>query len=204
VPYLWSGTLLQFCGLSFMPFAVLALSGQEHGPAWIGQLGAAVAFLLVGAGMQIAQTAGLALATDLAPERTRPRVVALMYVMLLVGMVGSGLVFSVLLQDFTPLRLIQVVQGAAAFTLVVNGIALWKQEKVQPMTKEQMEAVRPIFHEGWRDLMAGGTAGRLLLVVMLGTMGFHVVSTTLTLCGNLSNFKFVKFELVEFSCRTFL
>jgi BCD family chlorophyll transporter-like MFS transporter len=58
--------------------------------------------------------------------------------------------------------------------MVLNLIALWKQEKVRPMSKDQMEEVRPIFHEGWRDLMAGGTAGRLLLVVMLGTMGFQM------------------------------
>jgi BCD family chlorophyll transporter-like MFS transporter len=37
-----------------------------------------------------------------------------------------------------------------------------------------MAEVKPIFHEGWRDLMAGGQAGRLLLVVMLGTMGFQM------------------------------
>jgi BCD family chlorophyll transporter-like MFS transporter len=172
VPYLWSGTLLQFCGLSFMPFAVLALSGQEHGPAWIGQLGAAVAFLLVGAGMQIAQTAGLALATDLAPERTRPRVVALMYVMLLVGMVGSGLVFSVLLQDFTPLRLIQVVQGAAAFTLVVNGIALWKQEPRG--TTSSIAAEQPDFRAAWRQFTQRNNAKRFLVLVGLGTAAFNL------------------------------
>jgi len=37
-----------------------------------------------------------------------------------------------------------------------------------------MAQTRPIFHEGWRDLMAGGHAGRLLLVVMLGTMAFQM------------------------------
>ena len=55
-----------------------------------------VAFLMVGAGMQTAQTAGLALATDLASEASRPRVVALMYVMLLLGMMIliTNLIFS--------------------------------------------------------------------------------------------------------------
>ena len=50
--------------------------------------------------MQTTQTAGLALATDLAPEATRPRVVALLYVMLLLGMVGASLVFGALLADY--------------------------------------------------------------------------------------------------------
>lgn len=37
--------------------------------------------------MQVTQTAGLALASDLATPASRPRVVALMYVMFLLGMV---------------------------------------------------------------------------------------------------------------------
>ena len=60
-------------------------------------------------GMQVTQTAGLALATDLATPETRPRVVALMYTMLLLGLVGSGALFGWLLADFSPLRLIQTV-----------------------------------------------------------------------------------------------
>ena len=36
-------------------------------------LGAGLAFLLVGAGLHITQTAGLALATDLAPQEASPR-----------------------------------------------------------------------------------------------------------------------------------
>ena len=40
------------------------------------EIGAALAFLLVGAGLHTTQTAGLALACDLAPEKSRPRVVA--------------------------------------------------------------------------------------------------------------------------------
>jgi BCD family chlorophyll transporter-like MFS transporter len=57
--------------------------------------------LLVGAGLQTTQTAGLALATDLAPESVRPNVVALMYAMLLLGMVVAGLAFGKLLANFT-------------------------------------------------------------------------------------------------------
>jgi BCD family chlorophyll transporter-like MFS transporter len=81
---------MQFAGLAIMPFSLLLLGGDHDGPAWLGHVGAALAFLLAGAGMQIVQTAGLALAADLAPERVRPRVVALMYTMLLLGMLGAA------------------------------------------------------------------------------------------------------------------
>ena len=67
VPYIWMGSFLQFAGLSMMPFSLLLLGGDHNGPTWLGHAGAALAFLLVGAGMQTVQTAGLALAADLAP-----------------------------------------------------------------------------------------------------------------------------------------
>ncbi len=73
-----------------MPFALIILSGDTTGPRWIGQAAAGLAFLLVGAGLHTVQTIGLALATDLAPERARPRVVALLCAMLLVGMAVSA------------------------------------------------------------------------------------------------------------------
>ena len=48
VPFIWFGSMFQFGGLALMPFALILLSGDSTGPAWIGHAGAAVAFLLVG------------------------------------------------------------------------------------------------------------------------------------------------------------
>lgn len=173
VPYLWVGTLLQFGGLAIMPFALILLSGDSQGPAWIGQAGAALAFLLVGAGMHTVQTAGLALATDLAPESARPRVVALLYVMLLVGMLVSALGLGALLRDFSQIRLIQVVQGAAIATLLLNLVALWQQEPRRP-DLTRCDALRPDFRTAWRRLAAGGRTGRFLLATALGTAAFSM------------------------------
>ncbi len=72
VPYIWFGTLLQFGGFAFMPFALLVLSTDGDGHKLVGSIAAALAVLLVGAGLQTTQTAGLALATDLARRRTAP------------------------------------------------------------------------------------------------------------------------------------
>jgi len=175
IPYLWFGSLWQMGGLAIMPFALIVLSGDQiHGPEWAGKALAGLAFLMTGVGMHMTQTAGLALASDRATDETRPRVVALLYVMFLVGMAVSAVVLGVLLRNFDEIRLIRVVQGCGVVTMVLNMIALWKQEQVRPMSQEEMTQARPIFLEGWRDLMAGGTAGRLLMVVMLGTMGFQM------------------------------
>ena len=171
VPFVFFGTGLQFGGLAIMPFSLLILSGNGVGPEWIGHAGAALAFLLVGAGLHTTQTAGLALAGDLASPETRHRVVAFLYVMLLVGMVVSALVFGWLLSDFGQIRLIQVIQGAAVVSLFLNVIALWKQEARDPVATAP-DRERPPFREAWQAFMAGDRAGRLLLGLGLGTAAF--------------------------------
>ncbi|MEM9731904.1 MAG: BCD family MFS transporter [Pseudomonadota bacterium] len=173
VPYIWFGTLTQFGGLAIMPFALLLLQSQTLGPTWLGPVAAAVAFLSVGIGIHMVQTAGLALATDLAPEHTRPRVVALVYVMLLVGMLFSAILFSYLLQDFTPKRLIQVVQGAAAATMVLNVIALWKQEP-RRRGGVNMDLKNPSFLTSWVQFRQDKRSLRLLVALGLGTIGFSM------------------------------
>jgi BCD family chlorophyll transporter-like MFS transporter len=170
VPFIWMGTLLQFGGLAIMPFALILLSGDSQGPPIFGQVGAAVAFLLVGAGMHTTQTAGLALATDLAPEETRPRVVALLFVTLLIGMFFSALAFGWLLRDFSQLQLIRTVQGAAMVTMGLNILALWKQEVRTP--GRQITDVVPSFRSAWRQLANDRRSVRLLFAVALGSAGF--------------------------------
>ena len=173
VPYLWFGTLLQFGGFAIMPFALLLLGGDHAAPMWVGTAGAALAFLLVGAGAHTVQTAGLALATDLANPEQRPRVVALLYLFLLAGMIVGGVAYALVLADFSPLRLIQVIQGAAVITIVLNGVALWKQE-----ARDRVRATLPPetarFGEAWQAFTQGGRATRLLVAVGLGAAGFSM------------------------------
>ena len=175
VPYIWFGTLLQFGGFAIMPFALLIMSGDTTGPTGVGVAGAGLAFLLVGAGMHTVQTAGLALATDLAPPEARPRVVALMYVMLLVGMIVAGLTVGALLHEFSALRLVKVVQGAGAVTLLVNLFALWKQEARNPAaTRVDVVGVAPTFAAAWAELIAVPRTIRLLVAVGLGAAAFNM------------------------------
>lgn len=181
VPYIFKGTMLQFGGFAIMPFALLVLSGYGEAvdaPRWIGLSSAALAFLLVGAGVHIVQTVGLALATDLVPEEDQPKVVGLMYVMLLLGMILSAFVFGLLLRDYTPGRLVQVIQGSAVVTLVLNGIAVWKQE---PRDRRRGEAPQRVvgFVTAWARLTQGPGVLRLLTVIAFGTAGFGMADVLL-------------------------
>ena len=171
VPYIWFGTLIQFGGLAIMPFALILLSGDSNAPMWVGQFAAAFAFLLVGAGLHTVQTVGMALANDLAPAHARPKVTALLWSMLLAGMLGSALLFGLVLRQFSEIRLIQVVQGAGLLTMVVNVVALWKQEARDP---SRTAAARPSFNQSLRAYAAEPKARRRLVAVALGTAGFSM------------------------------
>ena len=155
VPYLWMGSMLQFGGFAIMPFALILLADEANKLQLMGEAFSALSFLLVGAGLHTTQTAGLALATDITPEETRPRVVALLYVTLLLGMVGSALLFGRMLEDFSQAKLISVIQGAAVATIFLNLIALWKQEAIDLKRAAEVPE-RPPFGAAWRDFIQGG------------------------------------------------
>lgn len=175
VPFIWMGTLIQFGGLAVMPFALLVLGGRGNAgawPAWLGHVGVALAFLTVGAGLHTVQTAGLALATDLAPPESQPKVVGLMYVMLLLGTITSAFVFAYALQEFSPGRLVQVIQAAALATLVLNSISLWKQEVRRPARGAPAPAPAPHFAEAWGRYIETDGTRRRLVAIALGTAAF--------------------------------
>jgi BCD family chlorophyll transporter-like MFS transporter len=182
VPFIWRGTLWQFGGFAIMPFALLVLAGKgeaDMAPLWLGRSAAALAFLMVGAGVHTVQTAGLALATDLTPRESHGRVVGLMYVMLLVGMIISALLFGIALKDFTPGRLVQVIQSAALITLVLNVVAMWKQETRRPLRGRSEPAPDPSFSEAWTTFCQGENARRRLVIVGIGTMAFAMADVLL-------------------------
>jgi BCD family chlorophyll transporter-like MFS transporter len=87
-------------------------------------------------------------------------------------MLASALVFGQLLAEFTQLRLIKVVQSAAVATMLLNGVALWKQEARAPRGAVTVNERSPRFSDAWRAFASGGRAVRLLVAVALGTAAF--------------------------------
>jgi MFS transporter, BCD family, chlorophyll transporter len=93
-------------------------------------------------------------------------------VMLLVGTIASALVFGAFLREFSPGRLVQVLQAAALVTMVLNTVALWKQETRRP-NRGSDAAPAPRFGEAWGRYIEGdGGTRRRLVAIALGTMAF--------------------------------
>lgn len=170
VPYIWFGSMLQFGGLAIMPFALLLLDVPDR--FTLGLVAAAAAFLLTGTGFHMTQTAGLALVSDLAPRDKRPRAVALHYVTLLIGMMFAAFVIGGVLSDFSSTKLVQVIQGCAVLTVILNTAAIWKQEARNPSITRGPEPDAPTFAQLWRDFLRSGRNARLLIAIGIGAAGF--------------------------------
>jgi len=93
--------------------------------------------------------------------------------MLLVGMALSALIFGLALSHFTQVRLIQVVQGSAVVTIVLNGIALWKQEPRSTLIAPTGAARAP-FRSAWSAFADEGRTRRRLVATALGTAAFSM------------------------------
>jgi BCD family chlorophyll transporter-like MFS transporter len=95
----------------------------------------------------------------------------MLYVTLLLGSAVSAIIFGELLQKFSQLHLIQIIQGVAVTTVVLNCIAMWKQEARNPaLTSGASPTVG--FAEAFSKLLKTGRVFRLLVALALGSAGF--------------------------------
>jgi BCD family chlorophyll transporter-like MFS transporter len=95
----------------------------------------------------------------------------MMCTMLLLGAALSSLAFGVLLADFSQKRLIEVIQGVALLTLLLNVLALWKQEARDP-ERGAASAPAPSFASAWREAAREPLALRRLTALAIGTLAF--------------------------------
>ena len=124
-PFIIGGIGLVCLALAAAPFVVRELA-MRGGGIWVA--GAFVFFLLEGIATYIAGTAYLALITDLTAERDRGRAVALVWTLLMGGIL-AGVFFTVITlreYSFASLSLSFAVAAGSVLTLAIA--ALWHQE----------------------------------------------------------------------------
>ncbi len=138
LPYAWYGTMLVFCGLSAAPFSLLLLSKASQlnsdVPFPVAVFFCTLIFLLYALGVHVGQTGYLALATDLTPKHERSRAMVLLWIALIIGQIISAFAIGFFLEDFHPMKLVQVMQSASVIFLVLAVAAIWKQDR--PVTLE--------------------------------------------------------------------
>ncbi len=174
-PYVVMGAMLTYGGLATAPFSLILLSGDALIPFWLAMIICTMIFLCYGIGVNIVETIFLALVSDITPAKERGKVLAVLWIMLVLGTIVSSIIISYLLTDYTHQRLIQVMQGSAVVFIVFAFIALWDRERINKhgmLEKLEDIRVRLSLGESIRMLMGQKALRNLFIILFLATAGF--------------------------------
>jgi BCD family chlorophyll transporter-like MFS transporter len=133
-------------------------------------------FLAYGIGINIVETAYLALVSDITPPHARGKVLSILWAMLILGTVVSAVIVSNLLVDYSHQLLIQVMQASAIIFVVLTVIALWQQERLNPdgTIRSHLKTVR-VRLGLWQSIRMLGeqkVLRGLFIVIFVATLAF--------------------------------
>jgi MFS transporter, BCD family, chlorophyll transporter len=174
-PYIVFGAMLTYGGLSTAPFSLIVL-GENSLPFASGMLICSLIFLAYGIGVNIVETTYLALVSDITPPRDRGKVLATLWLMLVLGTVVSSVIVGQLLVVYSHGMLIRVMQGSAVIFIALTFVALFGREKMRPdgtlVNVHEIAQVRSSLGESLRMLWAQPTLRRLFVVLFIATLAF--------------------------------
>lgn len=171
LPYIWYGMMMVFAGLSAAPFSLMLLnktsvSTEADIPAGITIGICTLIFLVYALGVHISQTGYLALVTDLTPKQERSQAVAFLWIMLIIGQILSSIIVSIWLYEFTPYKLIQVMQTSSLVFVVLGVLAVWKQDRPVEVEDEELGMTSRMV-----GLFSSSRVRLFFAIVFFGTLG---------------------------------
>ena len=119
----------------------------------LGILAAIPSFLLIGLGIGAGATNLLALlATRVADDRQAAAGSAV-WIMMIFGLAVTGITAGILLDPYTPARLVAVTAGVAVIALVLTGLGIWGQEpqQITPAPPKRDIDFATVAREMWAD-----------------------------------------------------
>jgi BCD family chlorophyll transporter-like MFS transporter len=175
-PYVVFGVMLTFGGLACAPFALILLGGNGILAFWQAMLICTAIFLAYGAGINIVETVYLALVSDITEPKERGKVIAVLWMMLILGTMVSAVIVSALLVEYSHKKLIQVMQSSALVFVLLTVVALWGQEQLKPdgtiRSKLETVRVRLSLWESLRMFRGEKVLHGLFVIIFIATMAF--------------------------------
>lgn len=172
-PYIFFGLLLCVAGVVVSPQVALLLSTN----IWSGVLAGALAFGAWGMGYNFAAVSYLSLASELSGEKGRSRTIAVMFFMMIVGIILTSVWLSRLLETFSLAALVNAFWAVGLVALVLGLLGLVKlearSEKAQATQAENYswgEMVSTITHNRQATLFFW-----YLLVLLVAILGQDIL-----------------------------
>jgi BCD family chlorophyll transporter-like MFS transporter len=142
-PYIVLGALLCIGGLELTPLAALLMAEKS----WQAMPLAVVGFGLWGVGYNLAVVSYLSLASERSNAADRPRVVSVMWFMMIVGAIAASILIGRALSPYSNAALVRVFQVVGLISLGLIALGLWGLEPRtdQPLQMHERLAPRQIF-----------------------------------------------------------
>lgn len=125
-PYIAAGTAAVCLALVLAPWAGRQLATSAGWPLALAVFGF---FLLEGIGTYVAGTAYLALITDRTDEAERGRAVAMVWTLLMFGILAGVFLSAAMLRDYSFQAMSTMFAVGALLVLALAAVALWKQDR---------------------------------------------------------------------------
>jgi len=131
-PYIVLGAMLTYGGLSTAPFSLILFDADSVTQGPIVYVVAFIIFLLYGVGVNIVETTYLAMVSDNTEPEDRGKILAILWLMLVIGTVAGSLFIGFTLIDYSLGALISAMQLSAFIFVVCMVLSLIRQEKLRP------------------------------------------------------------------------
>jgi len=123
-PYILLGLLFCVCGVIFSPLAAFLLSSNPTAGIFIALL----AFGAWGFGFNFASVSYMSLASELSGEKGRSRTIAVMFFIMIVGIILTALAISQMVDPYTPAALLRAFLTIGLTALVLGLLGLVRLE----------------------------------------------------------------------------
>ncbi len=162
-PYILLGLLLCVAGVVVSPQVALLISENFT----LGILLGLLAFGAWGMGYNLSAVSYLSLASELSGEKGRGRTVAVMFFMMILGMIATGITLSRLIPEYSPEILSRAFNFVAATALVLGLLGLLKLEprlggKAAPGQHAEVHTVRQM-----ADAILANPVARVFFIYLL-------------------------------------
>jgi BCD family chlorophyll transporter-like MFS transporter len=149
-PYILAGAALSVVATIAIPFVALNLGTKSESP--MAALLVALAFLLLGTGIFTAGTAYLSLVADLTPEKERGKAVAVIWSMMMVGILVGVFLGIWILKIYSPEHLVTLFLIMGILVAILTLVAIWGME-TRYTPKPSLEGISS--RQAWKLMITG-------------------------------------------------
>jgi BCD family chlorophyll transporter-like MFS transporter len=174
-PYIVLGAMLTYGGLSTAPFSLILFDADSVTQGPIVYVVAFIIFLLYGVGVNIVETTYLAMVSDNTEPEDRGKILAILWLMLVIGTVAGSLFIGFTLIDYSLGALISAMQLSAFIFVVCMVLSLIRQEKLRPdgrLVREIEHVARQSLGESLKIVWNTPALRSMFVVFFIATLGF--------------------------------